>query len=101
MFATFKKFWVSRWNALAGRAGLAMSGMIMALVVALVGILIALILAPIIIGATVTAATTATIGSFAGVQSLLGLVPLLFTIAPVALSIGVGIYFFGKFKGKG
>ena len=65
-----------------------MTANIMLVVGGLVVFIIGLALAPTVISQTVTAGTTTGIGSFGGVQGIIDLLPLIFTIGLLVVGLG-------------
>ena len=68
-----------------------MTGNIMLIVGGLVVFIIGLALAPTVISQAVTAGTTSGIGSFGGVQGIIDLLPLIFTIGLLVVGLGAMI----------
>ena len=68
-----------------------MTGNIMLIVGGLVVFIIGLALAPTVITQAVTAGTTTGIGSFGGVQGIIDLLPLIFTIGLLVVGLGAMI----------
>ena len=68
-----------------------MTGNIMLIVGGLVVFIIGLALAPTVISQAVTAGTTTGIGSFGGVQGIINLLPLIFTIGLLVVGLGAMI----------
>ena len=68
-----------------------MTGNIMLIVGGLVVFIIGLALAPTVISQAVTAGNTTGIGSFGGVQGIIDLLPLIFTIGLLVVGLGAMI----------
>jgi len=72
-----------------------------ALIIGVIMIVIGMVLAGIIVDQAVTFGTKATIGSFAGVQALGDLIPLVFVTVVIGLGIGLMALSGAGFMGKG